>query len=150
MNRIIKFRAWDKKEKKIYAVYQMSLFDGGELNSGAIKLAKKITNYSKNEWQPLGDVEVMQFTGLKDKNGKEIYEGDILRFKDGYEENKKGNFVETIQEVLVVFGGGEFYGQTKKGDRWNNGYSYEDFDDDVPFFKSKVIGNIYENPELLK
>jgi hypothetical protein len=59
----------------------------------------------------------MQYTGLKDKNGKEIYEGDIIRDSDG-----------------------EFYGQLPGGERslWIHA---EDL---------KIIGNIYENPNLFK
>jgi len=66
-----------------------------------------------------------QFTGLKDKNGKEIYEGDIVEFED-----ESGT-----TEDEIVFGNGSFI--AKNNPSWH-----------VIF--SEVIGNIYENPKLLK
>lgn len=73
----------------------------------------------------------MQFTGLLDKNGQEIYEGDILEV----EENKG--------EVSYSVPGGRWFLRPKGGGR---GFSFVD----LALHEWEVIGNIYENPDLLQ
>jgi|SRR5665213_2148715 len=107
MTRPIKFRAWDGKE--IVEVSDMTLYDGDSrrLNDSVE------SHYDK--W-PL-----MQFTGLLDKNGKEIYEGDICSLKDGLK--WKINSIEENYQVREMMAANETF---------------------------EVIGNIYENPDLLE
>jgi len=77
------------------------------------------------------DCEIMQYTGLKDKNGKEIYEGDIIVTRLNSPDNNE-------ESLVVEFADGSF--KLKK----ENTYYY------FPFLLNvEVIGNIYENPELL-
>lgn len=126
MNREFKFRAWSGKEM----FYNVHIGSGGKVPS----------LHGERDWP------IMQYTGLKDKNGKEIYEGDILMsvpFTGSYHPNK---------QIVDFFGMSfVFRGITK------NASPYTDYtigtitnsemkvDDSV-----EVIGNIHENPELLK
>ncbi|MCK9369525.1 YopX family protein [Candidatus Dojkabacteria bacterium] len=132
MNREIKFRAWDKVSSKMYFVYQMSFFwdgdRGADWNRGAIKLCEDTEDFSKNNWKAPGDIEIMQYTGLKDKNGKEIYEGDIL--KCGNVEKFEVKWIVTEHKCFVQYG-------------------YPDTHNFHCSHWCEVIGNIYENPELI-
>ena len=78
------------------------------------------------------DCNLMQFTGLKDKNGKEIYEGDICRVDDG----------ENLYEIIFYMGG--FMGAVLP--RKIRIYHISD----SLLNNIEVIGNIHENPELIK
>lgn len=85
-------------------------------------------------YSPYGENILMQYTGLKDKNGKEIYEGDIVKYENEISEVVWGDYD-------FCFG---WYFFTKNQYLWEtNGLSN-------PWDETEVIGNIYKNPELLK
>lgn len=121
--REIKFRAWDKILKRMSEVSCINNFDG--------LVILDETNYG-HVTQKISDVELVQFTGLLDKNGKEIYEGDIL--KSAYNGN----------HPVVWRSGG--WGLDHSGGcckPWKGDLSGH-------HHMEEIIGNIYENPELLK
>jgi uncharacterized phage protein (TIGR01671 family) len=96
---------------------------------------------------------VGQYTGLCDKNGKEIYEGDILRFDDtgeeGYEYKEGFDF---INMAVVIWHAGRFeldnFASTNSGVLDEMNHCQEDFI--FVFSGAEVIGNIYENPDLIE
>ncbi|ATU04888.1 hypothetical protein BKN14_00320 [Candidatus Gracilibacteria bacterium HOT-871] len=124
----IKFRIFDKEKSKIRFDFII------ETKSYEKDFKKCIKDYDGNI---LKDIEIMQYTGLKDKNGKEIYEGDIVHYLDAC------NFC--LEDVSINTGVVNF--DLIDGIVFSNRDSVEmediDFDNDVA-----VIGNIYENPEL--
>ena len=100
--------------------------------------------YVRADWSECTDFILMQCTGLRDRNGKLIYEGDIVRFKDC-----KDILVIKYQKEMACFAP-QFYCNGKYGGRlW-----FDDYDSsECQFYKSdnfEVIGNIYENKELLE
>lgn len=132
--RTIKFRAWDKEYEK------MTYFDDEdyEYNPPLVfrldQVFKKNSNYDDYEDFEYNDitdkVEVMQYTGLHDKDGKEIYEGDIV----------KSFFVDTDEAGNEIY---KYYIIEVKYDEVLCSYKID------KFMNLEVIGNIYENKELL-
>lgn len=116
--REIKFRAWDKLNKEMFNV---EIIDFQEK-----KLYEDTVSYRNFK-----NIELMQYTGLKDKNGKEIYEGDILSNRNDEKLYK------------VIFEDGSFRVEFK-GDFEE--YSFDLID--VVAQGCEVVGNIYENLEL--
>jgi uncharacterized phage protein (TIGR01671 family) len=125
--REIKFRVWDARLKKMFRADSLMWKEDGlwaKCNNQRKAFKQFIINCNSNS------KFLMQYTGLKDKNGKEIYEGDILR-------NKYGLTVE------VHYTEGYFcYGNSITPDMAI--MTIQQSND------CEVIGNIYENPELLK
>lgn len=138
MTREIKFRAWSPKTKRMYSAEEMAKDQMTLLPTGRFINVHSISTelseiYSWDEMLPL------QYTGLKDKNGKEIYEGDII---ESLEKMFGGNGEKQNREVR--FEGGAFMiGSVDLSivtEDMPNGLSFEPV----------VVGNIYENPKLLK
>lgn len=140
MKREIKFRGIDIKTKKF--VYG-SLVDFSELNDCPQYEIYSVDKTTKQQ-KYYKVVGIGQYTGLKDKNNKEIYEGDILEtwYKEYPEYNKqyKGDLVT----VKYNYGGFLLHFLLDWCGMSNN---IEDLQNITNY---KVIGNIYENPELLK
>jgi uncharacterized phage protein (TIGR01671 family) len=145
MKREIKFRAWDKVQKEM-------VFDGIEYQ---LRLIGHICNDSETqERSQIGfsnfdfdRFEIMQFTSLTDKNGKEIYEGDILQsdFGDGKPTPIYfGEFACSTYETKDLATQIGFYWHEEDGTKSIFGKSIVGNMD-----YCEVIGNIYENPELL-
>ncbi|WP_314392164.1 YopX family protein [Leptotrichia shahii] len=128
--REIKFRAWLKEDKKMVNVETMDFTDK------SIQYLKKseIINAYILRRESDDDVELMQYTGLKDKNGKEIYEGDILFFRD---ENMK--YIVVWQDAAFIIKSIEIRKYSEKM-CWL---------DDTEIC-CEIVGNIYENKKLLE
>ena len=133
MKREIKFRAWDNYNNKffepIYEAYNNKLEELNIGMSGDLSI-RDMTNSPKHESLFPSRFILMQFTGLHDKNGKEIYEGDILR-------------VDYLFEYItseVYFTDSAWCIKGKKTDDWISKWLPEELE---------VIGNIYENKDLL-
>ena len=153
MKREIKFRAWNPNVGWLADGFSISM-DGTEW-------------YDDNghSW-PLSDIELMQFTGLHDKNGREIYEGDILHieyFKMAVGENLGVYEAEAELTGVVEFDTLSLVLQNIVGKKWEEYTGYDAGEGKAKFmylgdvyegsidaeYQIEVIGNIYENPELL-
>jgi len=122
--REIKFRVWDRLYKKMKYDDDIG-YEPGDLQVAFLSSFFSDPNF---EW--------MQFTGLKDKNGKEIYEADVVRHFD------------------EISGSVQWSGYGMGKNRWIPAYTdgkrvlVRDADNVCEYVE--IIGNIYENPELLK
>ena len=122
MNRIIKFRFWNKKMKQMQYPFDVPMF---EFKKSPLDVSDKLWYLKIYE----DECEAMQFTGLLDKNGKEIYEGDILMLARGTNDesiSKPVTFTAKVYESGFGWGSCGWYPQ-----------------------EIEVIGNQFENPELL-
>ena len=126
--REIKFRALVKDRKAIFEVVLINY-----VTKKVTYLLERVGHLLSIRDAKFNDVELMQYTGLKDKNNKEIYEGDIL-----FE-----SFGERYYKVVFENGGfrAEFEGDFDE-------YSFDLID--VVAQGCEIVGNIYENSELIK
>jgi uncharacterized phage protein (TIGR01671 family) len=118
--REIKFRAWEKNMKQMIPVNQIN-FETGIINSDSA-------------WRMFNEVELMQYTGVKDRNGKEVYEGDIVK--------------HAVFGIKDITWGSDY--DCLKG---NKGFMYNNtlaFLHDRDAEEIEIIGNIYENTALIR
>lgn len=118
MSRVIKLRAWDTISSRVLDVISIDFTEEECLLwDGELAIERK-----------LEDLKLIQFTGLLDKNGKEIFEGDVIETETAF--GKHRHLVRDCPDAWLDFASDMLGGITK------NAYT--------------VIGNIYEHPELLK
>ena len=122
MKRNIKFRAWDKENEKMMKVSSLHLEN------------KEISVKENGTFRLFRMQDLMQYTGLKDKNGKEIYENDLISC------NKHKN-------IVVFFEGGCFKVKYLRNSTTTITCTLNSF---LEKYKCKISGNIYEPPELLE
>lgn len=143
MTREIKFRAWDMARgcffKPTYEAYNGRLEDLSIEFSGKL-LRRTLEINAEDESCFEGQYILMQYTGLKDRNGKEIYEGDIVTLP--YENNKN-----LLQAVIEWSFSGWCFRWCNKRVSSTRGREIESVFHNIEFFE--IIGNIYENPKLL-
>jgi len=155
----IKFRAWDKINKRMVEADELVFWNGCCYLNPDKSLHRKDKPYSQARLRGYSILEefVMQYIGLDDKNGKEVYQGDVLKVdadKEGYGSTSYGGYVEVVSEAygysLRPFKPTveELDEQWKRGgDGFDSCSLWHISDDDGK--NIEVIGNVYENPELL-
>ena len=153
--REIKFRCWTESVKKMYYPEQLQGFGICPMTGLLMEVIDHGTDGASLEKTQTKDI-LMQYTGLKDENGVEIYEGDIVEFSDKWEWYR------------CKYGISMMFAKSEEGDRYKKikaAYEAEpmerrvvQFDPYDSYGLSKVdlesyweiIGNIYQNPELLQ
>ncbi len=151
--REIKFRAWDRVAKKFLLPYPDGFHILGETTCfDLMGMQLKERSPDKSVLELINDVEIIQYTGLKDKNGVEIYEGDVVQWNAPY---------GSIAEVKFgVWDNGIEYDGREGGYGWYTTFDYIHTTRRGKEYKHtqagslldsyfEVIGNIYENGDLL-
>lgn len=125
----LNFRAWTEEGEVMY--YDVYPFKNDTL----------LLSYDEISFDevPVSDFILMQSTGLKDKNGSEIFEGDIVKYKVG---------LNTYTEEVAYDKG--FAGFGVRDAKANVIFTFGELAEDIDLHSLEVIGDVYENPELLE
>ncbi|HDK9605830.1 YopX family protein [Staphylococcus aureus] len=140
---MLKFKAWDKDEKTMLDVHGINFDEYG------VWTRELIDDEDDGGFILTEDVKLLQYTGLKDKNNIEIYDGDIVEFdiSVAYEYDILNKAIVTISNIDGVMP--VLFAVEECGDKveWSD---FEKHIDKLDFFNDcEVIGNIYETPYLL-
>ena len=133
MNREIKFRVWDTYNKEMLDVQELDYADS--YNGQPMIITTMYNDYFDTE-----EMILMQYTGLHDKNGKEIYEGDIVS-KEVFDDTKPNYINKSYAKVVYIEELAGFYLVNK-----SNKILWEVADDK---YNIEVVSTIYDNSELL-
>lgn len=132
---IPKFRAWSSKTAVLSEVINIDFRER--------KLKVSHWEYGDSIYLPLGEVELMQSTGLKDKNGVEIFEGDIVKLS-------VNNGFDYLEDEVCDVRQSRFHSGLVCNNP-NNDMEYRIFNQEVlGDYQYEVIGNVWENAELLE
>lgn len=131
-----KFRAWDER---------VGFTEVSSIDFFRKKIKVSHWEYGVSNFFPLDEVVLMQSTGLKDKNGMDIFEGDILNIIEVTDQGLKEYLTDVKWEdcSFVVKSGGDDYDTFLAA--WTS-----DPNTTYPLFEIQVVGNIYENLQLLE
>lgn len=146
-NRTIKFRVFDTISKQMHLVKSINYADDGFAETITVHPAFPMGDIRHGIYNGLVNGEngqLMQFTGLKDKNDKDIYEGDILRIPYTEPESTQSHDLVLVEYKYGAFGYKNC--PSLRGGRFDILYSLigETETDDC----AEIVGNMYENPEL--
>lgn len=132
MNREIKFRVWDKLLQEMNYIDLCDLAEGDDYWYDGETSIWEVMNDATSEQRRY---VIQQYTGLKDKNGKEIYDGDLIRYKNGG--------IEEIDEVFFdkEYGTFEIAFNRNKSNSATLGFWIADLDEESSY---EIIGNIYD------
>lgn len=137
MNRLIKFRVWDIKQKKFLTASDFGILGNGKLILTLFGYYVVFTNTDQD------DYVIQQYTGLTDINGKEIYEGDIV--KDTWRESHPYSYCPDEE-----YNNDQIFEVKYKDYSFNLDKKYSREKTHIEGFRREVISNIFEHSEILK
>nr|DAP88529.1 MAG TPA: YopX protein [Caudoviricetes sp.] len=132
-----KFRTWDKRENTMRDVAVLHFNKGGKVNYIEYwKTPSELKSYH------VRNLFLMQSTGLKDKNGVEIFEGDLVKIT-------VSNGFDHLEDALSIVKEAEYHSGLIC-ELLSNTLEYRIFDEEATGYQYEIVGNIYKNPELLE
>lgn len=145
---IPKYRAWHKQRKKMMPVLQIDL----DPDQGGVNVSREIgIRHIAQDFWPWSDIELMQCTGLQDEHKIEIYQGDIIQIMNCWSEKHLAHVVWDVSNPINTWDAGKTWML-----HFFNGYAKDRNAPLYPYCQLRsgygvtVIGNIYEQPELIK
>ena len=158
--REIKFRAWDIAEKVMCEVQVINLTKGAKLAGNSpsmhnISMNMVIFGPEDGHFVDFDGIHLMQFTGLRDKNGKEIYEGDVVKVLD----RDWSDMEKDTRIYIVYYADDSFVLTTQAGiqeresdnpNQYNKDWLEARLHRSYGRDRFEIIGNIHQHPELLK